>query len=250
MQTVIPLQGGRDGALRLTTARYYTPAGRSIQGAGHRAGHGSRVAPRRSRAEAARLQRLAISEADLPNALNNEFGAHRRAACMCRTISRRKTGTQSDDYQLRRAHGIPAPRHGCGTTARPRRLSRLTTRQSSVKRRSRSSSDGWREFSDLARHYDSPARKHARSFAAEAAARSPARDALPQTQSPHRAFAAVGVLAVWRARRRADVRRSGRCRPAPRAFAATLRAPPRTHRALSFSDAAEEGAEMHTFRPR
>ena len=34
VQTVIPLQGGRDGALRLTTARYYTPAGRSIQGAG------------------------------------------------------------------------------------------------------------------------------------------------------------------------------------------------------------------------
>ena len=34
VQTLIPLQGGRDGALRLTTARYYTPAGRSIQGAG------------------------------------------------------------------------------------------------------------------------------------------------------------------------------------------------------------------------
>jgi len=32
MQTVVPLRGGRDGALRLTTARYYTPAGRSIQG--------------------------------------------------------------------------------------------------------------------------------------------------------------------------------------------------------------------------
>ncbi|TRO97162.1 S41 family peptidase [Glycocaulis profundi] len=34
MQTVIPLRGGRDGALRLTTARYYTPAGRSIQATG------------------------------------------------------------------------------------------------------------------------------------------------------------------------------------------------------------------------
>ncbi|MEJ0058118.1 MAG: S41 family peptidase [Terricaulis sp.] len=29
-----PAAGGRDGALRLTTARYYTPSGRSIQGAG------------------------------------------------------------------------------------------------------------------------------------------------------------------------------------------------------------------------
>jgi len=34
VQSVIPLRGGRDGALRLTTERYYTPAGRSIQGTG------------------------------------------------------------------------------------------------------------------------------------------------------------------------------------------------------------------------
>ena len=32
MQTVIPLPG--NGAMRLTTARYYTPSGRSIQGLG------------------------------------------------------------------------------------------------------------------------------------------------------------------------------------------------------------------------
>jgi carboxyl-terminal processing protease len=32
VQTIIPLDG--HGALRLTTARYYTPAGRSIQGEG------------------------------------------------------------------------------------------------------------------------------------------------------------------------------------------------------------------------
>ncbi len=31
VQTVLPLQNGINGALRLTTARYYTPAGRSIQ---------------------------------------------------------------------------------------------------------------------------------------------------------------------------------------------------------------------------
>lgn len=34
VQTVIPLQNGKQGALRLTTARYYTPSGRSIQAQG------------------------------------------------------------------------------------------------------------------------------------------------------------------------------------------------------------------------
>ncbi|WP_421790067.1 S41 family peptidase [Hyphobacterium sp.] len=34
VQTIIPLRGGRDGALRLTTGRYYTPSGRSIQATG------------------------------------------------------------------------------------------------------------------------------------------------------------------------------------------------------------------------
>ena len=33
MQTIIPLGSG-EGALRLTTAKYYTPSGRSIQGEG------------------------------------------------------------------------------------------------------------------------------------------------------------------------------------------------------------------------
>jgi carboxyl-terminal processing protease len=34
VQTVIPLQNGLQGALRLTTAKYYTPSGRSIQSLG------------------------------------------------------------------------------------------------------------------------------------------------------------------------------------------------------------------------
>ena len=34
VQTIIPLNGGEDGALHLTTARYYTPSGRSIQAKG------------------------------------------------------------------------------------------------------------------------------------------------------------------------------------------------------------------------
>ncbi len=34
VQTIIPLGGREGGALRLTTARYYTPSGRSIQAVG------------------------------------------------------------------------------------------------------------------------------------------------------------------------------------------------------------------------
>jgi carboxyl-terminal processing protease len=34
VQTIIPLNDGEDGALHLTTARYYTPSGRSIQATG------------------------------------------------------------------------------------------------------------------------------------------------------------------------------------------------------------------------
>jgi carboxyl-terminal processing protease len=34
VQTIIPLSSGADGAMRLTTARYYTPSGRSIQAKG------------------------------------------------------------------------------------------------------------------------------------------------------------------------------------------------------------------------
>lgn len=34
VQTMIPLAAGRDGALKLTTAKYYTPSGRSIQAVG------------------------------------------------------------------------------------------------------------------------------------------------------------------------------------------------------------------------
>ena len=37
VQTIIPI--GRAGAIRLTTARYYTPSGRSIQAQGHRPRH-------------------------------------------------------------------------------------------------------------------------------------------------------------------------------------------------------------------
>lgn len=101
VQTVIPLQGGRDGALRLTTARYYTPAGRSIQGAGITPD--MEVAARRIDAEQiARLQRLGVSEADLPNALDNDSGAQRRAVHVPEDMPP-ENWDEEEDYQLKRA---------------------------------------------------------------------------------------------------------------------------------------------------
>lgn len=98
VQTVIPLEGGRDGALRLTTARYYTPAGRSIQGAG--IDPDMEVSARRVSAE--QLRRLGLSEADLPNALNNESGAQRRAPHVPQDQPPENWDT-AEDYQLKRA---------------------------------------------------------------------------------------------------------------------------------------------------
>ncbi len=101
VQTVIPLQGGRDGALRLTTARYYTPAGRSIQGAGITPD--IEIASRRVSAEdVARLQRLGVSEADLPNALDNDSGAQRRAAHVPEDQPP-ENWDMEEDYQMSRA---------------------------------------------------------------------------------------------------------------------------------------------------
>lgn len=98
VQTVIPLQGGRDGALRLTTARYYTPAGRSIQGAGIEPD--MEVAARRVDPE--RLTRLGLSEADLPNALDNDSGAQRRALHVP-DDQPPENWDEDEDYQMKRA---------------------------------------------------------------------------------------------------------------------------------------------------
>jgi carboxyl-terminal processing protease len=98
VQTVIPLQGGRDGALRLTTARYYTPAGRSIQGAGITPD--MEVAARRVDPE--RLSRLGLSEADLPNALDNDGGAQRRSLHVP-DDQPPEDWDSDEDYQLKRA---------------------------------------------------------------------------------------------------------------------------------------------------
>ncbi|WP_233348529.1 S41 family peptidase [Henriciella algicola] len=97
VQTVIPLGSDR-GAIRLTTSRYYTPSGRSIQATG--------IVPdmevaqaRVSEEELARIRRF--SEADLPNALTNEDGAEREIPHLPK--EQPPEDYEGEDYQLDRA---------------------------------------------------------------------------------------------------------------------------------------------------
>ena len=70
VQTIMPLQGS--GAMRLTTARYYTPSGRSIQALG--VAPDIIVEPRRPTPEEEEAEELraARSEADLRGSLSND----------------------------------------------------------------------------------------------------------------------------------------------------------------------------------
>jgi carboxyl-terminal processing protease len=94
---VIPLGADR-GAIRLTTARYYTPSGRSIQALG--------IEPdvmitqvRLTEEELLKIQRW--SEADLPHALENESGEHREQMRM--PDEQPPEGYEGEDFQLERA---------------------------------------------------------------------------------------------------------------------------------------------------
>ncbi len=77
VQTVMPLQG--NGAMRLTTARYYTPSGRSIQGLGITPD--VEVAPSRTEQPHFGPER----EADLNKALRNQGGTPQPASPPART---------------------------------------------------------------------------------------------------------------------------------------------------------------------
>ncbi|KCZ86654.1 carboxyl-terminal protease [Hyphomonas jannaschiana VP2] len=97
VQTVIPLGADR-GALRLTTARYYTPSGHSIQALGIEPDVS--ISPARlTEEELAKIKRF--SEADLPHALQNEEGAERRALQM--PDEQPPEGYEGKDFQLERA---------------------------------------------------------------------------------------------------------------------------------------------------
>ncbi|HZZ69260.1 MAG TPA: S41 family peptidase [Phenylobacterium sp.] len=78
VQTVIPLRGGLDGALKLTTARYYTPSGRSIQKTGIEPD--LEVAATREEAQEVANRAFGFSEASFKNALNADEGKTRKGA--------------------------------------------------------------------------------------------------------------------------------------------------------------------------
>src|SRR6185295_16125438 len=94
VQTVIPLSGGVDGALRLTTAKYYTPSGRSIQATG--------IDPDilveqafDANSEGDATDRL--SEANLPKHLDAQEGGRKPHVG---PVVKPKQGEKFDDFQL------------------------------------------------------------------------------------------------------------------------------------------------------
>ncbi|HEY4113382.1 MAG TPA: S41 family peptidase [Rhizomicrobium sp.] len=90
VQTIIPLgEGG--GALRLTTARYFTPSGHSIQAEGIQPDYGVAQTDQEDAAEKA----LQESEANLPGHLIGE-GAKK----VKQTIVKPPAGKKFDDFQL------------------------------------------------------------------------------------------------------------------------------------------------------
>jgi len=103
VQTVIPLRGGQDGALSITTARYYTPSGTSIQ----KIGIEPDLEVARSEAEAKIVSRsnFIYSEAAYATALDASIGAERKGP----HTPREAPGESYDkekDYQLERAFDV------------------------------------------------------------------------------------------------------------------------------------------------
>jgi carboxyl-terminal processing protease len=75
VQTVIPIRGGLDGAVKITTARYYTPSGRSIQRTGIQPD--LEVAETREQAQEVANEAFQFSEASFKNALTADDGKTR-----------------------------------------------------------------------------------------------------------------------------------------------------------------------------
>ena len=103
VQSIIPLRGGRDGAIKLTTQRYYTPDGRSIQGTGIDPDILVSAVPDDGK------ERSSTRESDLPNSIENENadedGADTTEAETAEvSIDYPPEGFEiKDDYQLQKA---------------------------------------------------------------------------------------------------------------------------------------------------
>jgi carboxyl-terminal processing protease len=100
VQTVMPLRG--EGAMRLTTARYYTPSGRSIQALGVSPDIIVAQPPQREVEEEDTPQRGARSEADLRGSLGNDSltEEERRLIEEDRAKAEASANLRELDYQL------------------------------------------------------------------------------------------------------------------------------------------------------
>jgi len=105
VQTVMPLRG--DGAMRLTTARYYTPSGRSIQALGISPDIVVQQPPVREVAEAdadetTAMDRFRRSEADLRGSLDNDSLSEdeREQIEADRAKAEAAAALREEDYQL------------------------------------------------------------------------------------------------------------------------------------------------------
>lgn len=120
VQTVIPLRNGRDGALRLTTSKYYTPAGRSIQGSGIEPD--VEISAVRITEDQLKERKAAFrGEEDLPHALDNDSGAKRKPPHMPGDMPP-ADWKEGEDYQLKRAYALL-------TSGLPKRVPASPTRQ-------------------------------------------------------------------------------------------------------------------------
>jgi carboxyl-terminal processing protease len=108
VQTVIPLDEGRAGALHLTTARYYTPSGRSIQTTG--------IVPdvlvADSNADDTRILQVLIGrEADLPRHLQAEGAAVKSdVASALRPDPKKKYADFQLSFAMEMLHGTAGAR--------------------------------------------------------------------------------------------------------------------------------------------
>ena len=103
VQTVIPLRGGVDGALKLTTAKYYTPSGRSIQKTGIEPD--LEVASTKDEAQTIANRAYQFSEASFKNALNADEGKVRKAP-HAPAEAPPDTFDAKKDFQLARAEDV------------------------------------------------------------------------------------------------------------------------------------------------
>ncbi|MBI2380575.1 MAG: S41 family peptidase [Gammaproteobacteria bacterium] len=95
VQTILPLSG--NGAVKLTTALYYTPKGRSIQATG--------IEPDIEVAQGKLVSQdsgAALHEADLPGRLNNGEGKNAQGTATDKA-EQAKAGLAQSDYQLHQA---------------------------------------------------------------------------------------------------------------------------------------------------